>query len=239
MVFTAWSLVKIVILHTTWQQVLPSLTRWTVHEEHRTLAGYPKCASPRLCRPCPSSSLELLTQRSVLCNSATVLKDQHSCCSSLLLSPSVPSPAPPPSWISQRHGLHYSWASISVVMCADSEEEKGGSVSVSRSHNSSMCVWVCQIEGAGEDIGDAHWRMLLLPPQPKPLFPPEPFASWTQLQPPVPSKLGSLMTFSALREMPAKEWLMRTSAPVWRVTPLCPYHYCSGRIGRLAFPRQL
>lgn len=58
------------------------------------------------------------------------------------------------------------------------------------------------------------------------------------------SKLGLLVTawmceWDAWKEMLAKEWLMRTSAPVWRVTPLCPYHHYLGRIGRLAFPRQL
>lgn len=137
--------------------------------------------SPRHSRPSPGSSLELLTQRNLQCNCSWVLitsppAHTHTHTRS---SFSVPSPAPaslmniimPP----YPPPTHYSWAGISEVMCADTEEEKGGSVWVSESHNSGMlvcaCVWVCQIEGAGEDRGDARWLMLLLVPLLK-LLPP-------------------------------------------------------------------
>lgn len=43
-------------------------------------------------------------------------------------------------------------------MCAEAQEEKGGSVSVIESHNSGVracaCVRVCEIEGAGEERGE-------------------------------------------------------------------------------------
>lgn len=122
--------------------------------------------------------------------------NQHSCSHTLLPLRQSPPLPPPPSWISECAPAHYSWAGIAVVMCADTEEEKGGSVSVSQSHNSSMrvcaCgVWVCQIEGAGEDREDRHWLMLPLVPLPK-LLP-----RCSHLNPHLWDSAGALCSFRA------------------------------------------
>lgn len=148
---------------------------------------------------------------------------------------------------------HYSWAGIGVLMCAETEEEKGGSVSVSASHNPGVwacahaCVCACVsvwVWNRGSGIEETLRLMLKRPPllhcrcSHLNLLLSGSAGAFCS------SKLGLLVTawmceWDAWKEMLAKEWLMRTSAPVWRVTPLCPYHHYLGRIGRLAFPRQL
>lgn len=129
---------------------------------------------------------------------------------------------------------HYSWAGTSGVMCS---EEEGGSVSVSESHNHSVrvcaCVPVCEIDG--EERGGCRNDCCYLYDRSHPNL---------RLQDSAGAFCASKLNVwvGCLTEMPAKEWLMRTGAPVWRVTPLCPYHHqhhCSGRIGRLALPRRL
>lgn len=52
---------------------------------------------------------------------------------------------------------------MSVVMCAEDGEEKGGSVSASASHNSGVqvCAWVCDTEGTAEERREPMLRLLL------------------------------------------------------------------------------
>lgn len=181
---------------------------------------------PWLGPPCPGSSQELLTQRSLLYNCASVLMNQRSCSHTLLpprsLLPGSRLPheyrsAPPP---------HYSWAALSVVMCADTEEKKGGVSQRARVTSPACeCVHVCvSLWSRGSERGGtpadaatcatAEAAATLLTSEPSPAR-----LSWSCLFLSAGLVYDARVWMGCLREMPAKEWLMRTSAPVWRVTP--------------------
>lgn len=142
----------------------------------------------------------------------------------------LPLPLSPPlllpcSWIAQRSpSLFMSWCQRSHV-CRGCKGKRGECLWAS--HNSGVracaCVSVCEVDGAGEDRGhtlvDAETAgdtVVQLLPQPFTSEPSSVRLSW-----------GFLFLWTGcvnvwmgcLKEMLAKEWLMRTSAPVWRVTP--------------------
>ena len=91
-----------------------------------------------------------------------------------------------------------------------------------------VCVWVCEIGGSGRGERrhthtPADAATCTTAEATATLFTSEPSSvrlSWSSLLPLSWACLWALcVNGNAWKEMPAKEWLMRTSAPVWRVTP--------------------
>lgn len=192
----------------------------------------PQSVSFRHSQPCPSSSQELLTQRSLLYNCASVLMNRRSRSHTLLPLCQSPPLLPPPSCIwqcspslfmssYQRSHVRRHWGGKRGE-CLSERESQLQRASVC------MCVWVCEIGGSrrGErrhTHTPADAATCTTAEATATLFTSEPSSvrlSWSSLLPLSWACLWALcVNGNAWKEMPAKEWLMRTSAPVWRVTP--------------------
>lgn len=163
MIFTAWSLVKILIPHFLQKQTPHGNTsstheadeqsvnsirrRLVTHKPRNTSSAHSVCRLGTV-SPAPGSSMELLTQRNLLYNCSSVLITSTPAHTHTLPSPSVPSPAPaslmniimPPPLPLIIHEL------VSAKSCAPTRRRKKGGVSewARVTTPACKCVHVCE-----------------------------------------------------------------------------------------------